>query len=92
LNKIGISNPIICANINKIGFRMCGGMDAYDELITEGRCRLVAMSVFASGALPPQEALEYVCKYPQIESIVFGASSRRNIAQTKQLIERLTQH
>jgi hypothetical protein len=92
LDKVGISNPIICANINKIGFRMCGGMDAYDELITQGRCRLVAMSVFASGALAPQEALEYVCKYPQIESIVFGASSRRNISQTKQLIERLTPH
>ena len=61
-------------------------------LITQGRCRVIAMSVFASGALPAQEALEFVCKYPQIESIVFGASSRRNIAQTKQLIERLTLH
>jgi hypothetical protein len=92
LEAVGIQNPIICANINKIGFRMCGGMQAYEELITSGRCRLIAMSVFASGALPPQEALEFVCKYPQIESIVFGASSRRNIAQTKQLIERLTLH
>jgi hypothetical protein len=92
LDKVGIDNPIICANINKIGFRMCGGMQAYDDLITQGRCRLVAMSVFASGALPPEEALGYVCKYPQIESIVFGASSRRNIAQTRQLIERLSQH
>jgi hypothetical protein len=90
LEKVGIQNPIICANINKIGFRMCGGMQAYDELITQGRCRMIAMSVFASGALPAQEALEFVCKYPQIESIVFGASSRRNIAQTNQLIERLT--
>jgi hypothetical protein len=90
LEKVGIQNPIICANINKIGFRMCGGMQAYDELITNGRCRMIAMSVFASGALPAQEALEFVCQYPQIESIVFGASSRRNIAQTKQLIERLS--
>jgi hypothetical protein len=90
LEKIGMTNPIICANINKIGFRMCGGMQAYEKLMTEGRCRLIAMSVFASGALPPQQALEYVCQFPQIESIVFGASSRRNIAQTKQLIERLT--
>jgi hypothetical protein len=90
LEKVGIENPIICANINKIGFRMCGGMQAYDELITQGKCRLVAMSVFASGALRPQEALEYVCQYPQIESIVFGASGRRNIAQTKQLIDQLT--
>jgi hypothetical protein len=92
LEKVGIKNPIICANINKIGFRMCGGMQAYDELITNGRCRMIAMSVFASGALPAQEALEFVCQYPQIESIVFGASSRRNIAQTKQLIERLSLH
>ena len=90
LEKIGIENPILCANINKIGFRMCGGGEAYEKLMTGGRCRLIAMSVFASGALPPQRALEYVCQYPQIQSIVFGASSRRNIAQTKQLIERLT--
>jgi hypothetical protein len=92
LDKLGIENPIICANINKIGFRMCGGMQAYDELIKQGRCRLIAMSVFASGALSPKEALEYVCQYPQIKSIVFGASSRKNIAQTKQLIESLTSH
>jgi hypothetical protein len=91
LEKIGIKNPIICANINKLGFRMCGGIPAYEKLIAEGRCRLVAMSVFASGALPPREALEYVCGYPQIEAIVFGASSRRNIAQTKKLIDELSQ-
>jgi hypothetical protein len=90
LEKCGIENPIICANINKIGFRMCGGMPAYEAMFDEGRCRLVAMSVFASGALPPQEALEYVCRFPKIESIVFGASSRRNIAQTKRLIDQLT--
>jgi hypothetical protein len=68
---------------------MCGGMTAYEELIASGRCRLIAMSVFASGALPPQEALEYVCRRP-IQSIVFGASSRRNIAQTKRLIDELS--
>jgi hypothetical protein len=90
LDKLGIKNPIICTNINKIGFRMSGGMQAYDDLIRDGRCRLIAMSVFASGALPPEEALEFVCGYPQIQSIVFGASSRKNIAQTKQLIDRLT--
>jgi hypothetical protein len=90
LETVGIRNPIICANINKIGFRMCGGMNAYQELMTTPRCRLIAMSVFASGALPAREALDYVCRFPQIESIVFGASSRRNIAQTRQLIEQLT--
>jgi hypothetical protein len=69
---------------------MCGGMQAYEELMTHGKCRLIAMSVFASGALQPKPALEYVCGFPHVESIVFGASSRRNIAQTKQLIDQLT--
>jgi hypothetical protein len=90
LDKVGIKDPIICTNINKIGFRMSGGMPAYEALIASGRCRLIAMSVFASGALPPEEALEYVCSRPLIKSIVFGASSRRNIAQTSRLIRQLT--
>jgi hypothetical protein len=89
LNKVGITNPIICANFNKIGFRMCGGMKAYEDMITDGKCRLIAMSVLASGAVPPKAALEYVCSFPQIASVVFGASSRGNIAQTKRLIDQL---
>ena len=27
LDELGIENPIVCANINKIGFRMCGGIE-----------------------------------------------------------------
>lgn len=89
LAKLGIEEPIICTNINKIGFRMCGGMPAYEALMASGRCRLIAMSVFASGAIPPREALEYLGAYPRIRSIVFGASSRRNIAHTSRLIREL---
>ena len=45
------------------------------------------MSVFASGAIPPREAIEWVCELPNIESIVFGASSRANIASTRELVD-----
>jgi hypothetical protein len=90
LDDQGIENPIVCANINKIGFRMCGGRDAYEQAIAERQFRPVAMSVLASGAIPPREAIEYVCSQPQIESIVFGASSRGNIQQTASLIRELT--
>jgi hypothetical protein len=90
LEKIGIDNPIICANINKIGFRMCDGIAAYEELMTHGNCRLIAMSVFASGAVAAQPALDYVCRFPRVRSIVFGASSRSHIAQTRRLIDQLT--
>jgi hypothetical protein len=90
LEEVGIDNPIVCANINKIDFRMCGGRDLYEKTIATRRFRPVAMSVLASGALSPREAIEYVCGQPKIESIVFGASSRGNIRQTKQLIDELT--
>jgi hypothetical protein len=90
LEKQGVDNPIVCANINKIGFRMCGGVEAYEQALAGRRFRAIAMSVLASGAIPPREAVGYVCQLPQVESIVFGASSRANIRQTKALIDELT--
>jgi len=90
LDELKIDNPIVCANINKIGFRMCGGLDAYEKTIATRRFRPVAMSVLASGALSPKDAIDYVCRQPKIESIVFGASSRANIRQTTALIDELT--
>jgi hypothetical protein len=87
LDSLGIDNPIVCSNINKVGFRMSGGMEAYATALAERRFRAVAMSVFASGALPAREAIEWVCAQPNIESIVFGASSWSNIHGTRQLVE-----
>ena len=52
LDELGIENPIVCSNINKIGFRMCGGVEAYEAALRERRFRAIAMSVFASGAIP----------------------------------------
>lgn len=89
LESVGVENPIICANINKIGFRMCGGVQKYEEIIATRRFRPVAMSILASGALQPSEGIEYVCRQRNIKSIVFGASSLANIRHTKRLIEQL---
>lgn len=87
LDNVGVDNPIVCSNINKIGFRMCGGISVYEDAISNRRFRPVAMSVLASGAISPREAIDYVCRLEKIESIVFGASSRANIRQTKKLID-----
>jgi hypothetical protein len=86
LERQGVDDPIVCSNINKIGFRMCGGAEAYETALRERRFRAVAMSVFASGAIPAPEALEWVCAQPNVRSIVFGASSRRNIESTRELV------
>jgi hypothetical protein len=87
LDEVGVENPIVCANINKVGFRMCGGFDAYRKALEERKFRAIAMSVFASGAIPPKEAIQWISEQPNIESIVFGASSRGNIRNTRELVD-----
>lgn len=82
-----IENPVICSSINKIGYFMNPNMMSYEKVIKEKKFRLIAMSIFASGAIKPREAIQYVCSQNNIESIVFGASSRQHIEETKQLIE-----
>lgn len=89
LERLGIDNPIVCANINKIGFRMSGGMEAYEHAIRNRRFRPVAMSVLASGALGAREAIGYVADLEKVESVVFGASSAENIRKTKAALDEL---
>ncbi len=86
LEKGGISNPIICTSINKVNFRMSGGKELYEKTLREGRCRVIAMQVLGGGAIPANEALEYVSNLPNVESILFGASSKQNIENTVETI------
>jgi hypothetical protein len=82
LEKGGVENPIICSSINKVGFRMSGGKEIYEETLRTRKLRAIAMQVLGGGAIPPKEAIEYVCNLPNIESILFGASSKANIEST----------
>jgi hypothetical protein len=87
LHSVGIENPIICSSINKIGFRMSGGKELYEKYLNEKTFRPIAMQVLAAGALRPGEAIEYLGGFPKIESVLFGASSKIHIQETKQLID-----
>ncbi len=88
LNSIGIQNPVICSSINKAGFRMSGGKEIYEKYLVEKQFRPIAMQVLAAGALRPKEAIEYLGTFRKIESVLFGASSKGHIQETKELIER----
>ena len=87
MNAVGIENPVVCSSINKIGFRMSGGMEIYEKCLMEKEFRPIAMQVLAAGALRPKEAIEYLSRFPKIESVLFGASSRSHIKETKEIIE-----
>lgn len=88
LNSVGIENPIICSSINKLGFRMSGGKETYESYLKEKTFRPIAMQVLAAGALRPKEAIEYLSGFPKIESVLFGASSKAHIQETRDLIQK----
>lgn len=86
LRDCGIENPIVCSSINKAGYFMCPNREAYEKALAGNSFRPIAMSILASGAVPPREAVEYVCSLPRVQSIVFGASSRTHIESTRDMI------
>jgi hypothetical protein len=92
LEKLNINNPIVCASINKVEFRMSGGIQAYEQALQNKPCRAIAMQVLAAGAIPASEALEYVSNLKEIDSILFGASTPSHILQTKNLIEKFSKN
>lgn len=91
LEARGVENPIICASINKAGFRMSGGKAVYEEVLKTKKVRVIAMQVLGGGAIHPKEAIEYICGLPNIEAILFGASSKMNIENTASYINQFDQ-
>lgn len=91
LEQAGVKDAIVCASINKAGFRMSGGKSGYEKVLAEKKVRVIAMQVLAGGAIPPREAIEYVTSLSGVDSILFGASSVQNIRETVEWIHRYDQ-
>jgi hypothetical protein len=88
--EIGLDQPWLCANLNSAGFRTNPDIDSVRRSFSAGRTRNIAMSVFASGTLGTEDALSFVLDNRGIDSIVFGSSSRENIASNTRAILRAT--
>ncbi len=91
LNKLKeweIKDVVVCSSINKIGYTMCPDKISYENIIKLNDPKdyqIMAMSTLASGAINPKEAFEYINSL-NIQSIVFGASSQKNIEESIKLI------
>ena len=88
LESWGISGVVICASINKIGYFMSPGVEAYRTTLASNdptRYPVMAMATLASGALRAPEAYEFVNGL-NVQSVVFGASSRNHIVETLRYI------
>jgi len=83
-----ISDVVICTSINKIGYLMSPDLDAYQQVLAANDPRvyqIMAMSTLACGAVPPADAYEFINGL-NVQSVVFGASSRKHIEETVRLI------
>jgi hypothetical protein len=78
-DEIGLQSPWICANFNIAGFRMNPGPVEVRASFGNGRSKNIAMSIFASGALGAEGAVEHVRDFAGVDSILFGSSRRQNI-------------
>lgn len=87
VHEVGLSYPYICSGINQIGFRMNPDREAVENKIKEKNSYNIAMSFLASGAIRPNEAVDYIGSLGGINSVLFGASSPSHIKETKELLE-----
>jgi hypothetical protein len=87
LLSCGIKDPIVCSAINKVGFQMNPDIASYEEALRTKPFTPLAMSVMAAGAVPPKEAFEYIAGLKNVKSILFGASTKSHVEQTKKLLE-----
>ena len=84
----GIDGVVICTSFNKIGYLMSPNMETYQQALNQNdsqKYQIMAMSTLASGAIPPRDAYEFI-NSQNIQSVVFGASSKKHIDETVKLI------
>jgi len=88
LEEWEIKQVVICSSYNKIGYLMSPDVISYENVAKANNpadYQLMAMSTLASGAISAVDAYEFI-NHQQIQSVVFGASSKRNIEETVSLI------
>ena len=88
LERWDITGVVICTSINRIGYLMSPGVEAYEQALRQNDPRsfqVMAMSTLASGAIAPADAYQFINGL-NLQSVVFGASSRRHIEETLRLI------
>lgn len=85
----GIEEVVICTSFNKIGYLMSPDLESYITAVKNNdssKYQLMAMSTLASGAIPATDAYEFI-NQQNVQSVVFGASSKKHIEETVSLIK-----
>jgi len=81
--KINLSEIIILAPFNAIGFQMTPTKDACEQvLVSHPDANIIAMSVLAGGQLGLSNAIRYLKSFPSIRSVAIGVSNEEHALET----------
>jgi hypothetical protein len=89
LRQWDIKEVVVCSSFNKIGYLMSPDIKSYVETIKNNNpadYQIMTMSTLASGAIPAKEAYVFI-NQQNIQSVVFGASDKKHIEETIDLIQ-----
>ena len=87
LRNKGFERPMICSPINPIGFRMNPSQKIVEEELSSSYSFNIAMSIMASGAVSPVKSVNYLKELNGVDAVLFGASSKKHISETKALVD-----
>lgn len=81
LIRAGLKESFVMTAVNKIGFYMNPGIDAYEKKFKEDDNTILAMASLASGRLKPDDAYRYLSSIG-IKHVVVGLSSKKHAEET----------
>lgn len=88
LDDRGWDDYLIMAAFNKTGFYLNPSLDETINAVKKPGMNFIPMSTLAAGAIPPEEAFEFIGQFPEIKSVVVGMSKISHIDQTVDLINK----
>ena len=82
-----LTELIVCFNINKDGFNVFPSKESVEDFIkSEPKYKLMAMSIFASGAANIPQSIDYI-KTLKLDYVVFGTSNLTNVKSNLDLLK-----
>jgi hypothetical protein len=88
LDSRGWNDYLIMAAFNPTGFYMNPSLESTIKEVQRPGMYFIPMSVMAAGAIRPEQAFEFIGKFPEIKSVVVGMSRKDHIDQTVDLINK----
>lgn len=89
LEAEAIGDAVIMTSVNKTGFFMNPSQEACEAVLRDERWNVMAMSILASGAIPPNEAFAYAAQFPAVKSLLFGASRAQTLDKSLAIISEI---